>query len=239
MRTPLKKLNKSLSNVILFMVLLALSKILNYFLINTVPTHQNSFKAFTMWHWFYYLEGTLFVFSLFTFIVCWLKDPGYVKKDEKIDFLELLELFDPNALCPECEVIRVARSRHCNICNRCVSRFDHHCPWINNCVGLGNHNWFLAYIVNTLAYVFVTLDLSQHVLFTFILEHWDDEMFEYKGLKDLSRYDEEGLFIASVIQLIIAAFFFVSLFLLLVMQLRNYLSNMTTSERFSKSGLAN
>jgi len=59
------------------------------------------------------------------------KNPGYLDKP-KIQFLDLLDKLDPTMLCPECEVIRTPRSRHCSICNRCVERFDHHCPWINN-----------------------------------------------------------------------------------------------------------
>lgn len=62
-------------------------------------------------------------------------------------------MFDPVLLCPDCEVIRTKRSRHCSICNRCVERFDHHCPWVNNCVGSGNHAYFLAFLLS----VFVTL----------------------------------------------------------------------------------
>lgn len=37
-------------------------------------------------------------------------------------------------VCAECEVNKLPRSKHCDICNRCVSVYDHHCPWINNCV---------------------------------------------------------------------------------------------------------
>ena len=58
----------------------------------------------------------LFTLSMLLSIICWLMDPGYIRKDPDFDFMELLELFEPNCLCPECEVIRTPRSRHCNIC---------------------------------------------------------------------------------------------------------------------------
>ena len=79
--------------------------------------------------------GTFFL-SFILSIVCWAMDPGYLKKDPNLPFMTLLEQFEPNCLCPECEVIKTPRSRHCNLCNRCIDRFDHHCPWINNCVGV-------------------------------------------------------------------------------------------------------
>ena len=72
-------------------------------------------------------------------------EPGYI--ENQVDFMNLIRVIDAAQLCPNCEVIRTSRSRHCSVCNKCVERFDHHCPWLNNCVGVRNHNYYLGYTV--------------------------------------------------------------------------------------------
>ncbi len=99
------------------------------------------------------VQGSLTIIVLISYITASARDPGTLRSDQNLPFLELLQKFSPTDLCPDCEVIRTPRSRHCAICNVCVERYDHHCPWINNCVGIRNHNAFLAFITSTSLYI--------------------------------------------------------------------------------------
>ncbi|XP_029004061.1 palmitoyltransferase ZDHHC23-B [Betta splendens] len=49
--------------------------------------------------------------------------------------------------CPVCRLARPPRAGHCRICGVCVLRLDHHCVWINGCVGQANHRSFLLTLV--------------------------------------------------------------------------------------------
>lgn len=39
------------------------------------------------------------------------------------------------------------RTHHCKACKMCVLKYDHHCPWINQCVGIGNERYFILFML--------------------------------------------------------------------------------------------
>ncbi|CAJ1341186.1 unnamed protein product, partial [Effrenium voratum] len=72
--------------------------------------------------------------------------------------------------CATCRVFRPLRSKHCSLCDRCVFRFDHHCTWLGNCVGLGNYRSFLLLVVASTAFFGHSTIITFKVLWRTFLE---------------------------------------------------------------------
>ena len=62
--------------------------------------------------------------------------------DEQIEYLQ--EKF--MRFCLKCQCVKPPRAHHCSKCGRCVLRMDHHCRWVDNCVGQRNLKIFLIFI---------------------------------------------------------------------------------------------
>lgn len=44
------------------------------------------------------------------------------------------------------KIYRPPRTSHCHICNYCMEKFDHHCPWLGTCVAKKNYFNFILYV---------------------------------------------------------------------------------------------
>lgn len=62
--------------------------------------------------------------------------------------------------CDTCFILRDFRTKHCRSCDMCIEEFDHHCIWINNCIGKNNHRTFVAFLLTCTTGGFLSLLVS-------------------------------------------------------------------------------
>eukprot|EP01002_Notosolenus_urceolatus_P003623 NODE_1956_length_1240_cov_11.108312_g1622_i0.p1 GENE.NODE_1956_length_1240_cov_11.108312_g1622_i0~~NODE_1956_length_1240_cov_11.108312_g1622_i0.p1 ORF type:complete len:336 (-),score=58.78 NODE_1956_length_1240_cov_11.108312_g1622_i0:70-1077(-) len=105
-----------------------------------------------------FLWGTFITFNLFfNYVACVLTKPGkpdasLLTDDQKKQLESGKRSFSKGEgryfrYCNTCKVPKPPRAHHCHICDECVLKMDHHCPWINGCVGHYNHRYFALFLL--------------------------------------------------------------------------------------------
>ncbi|XP_049438668.1 palmitoyltransferase ZDHHC3-A isoform X1 [Epinephelus fuscoguttatus] len=124
------------------------------------------------------VNGTLFNILAFLALASHLRamctDPGAVPKGNATkEYIESLQLKPGQVVykCPKCCSIKPDRAHHCSVCKRCIRKMDHHCPWVNNCVGENNQKYFVLF---TMYIALISLHALLMVVFHFLYCFEDD-----------------------------------------------------------------
>ncbi|XP_028783467.1 probable protein S-acyltransferase 16 [Neltuma alba] len=96
----------------------------------------------------------LAIMCIFNYATAILTDPGWVPsaympdiEDVESPIHEIKRKGGDLRYCQKCSHYKPPRAHHCRVCRRCVLRMDHHCIWINNCVGHANYKVFFIFVM--------------------------------------------------------------------------------------------
>jgi len=106
------------------------------------------YSIYTLEGAFHATTAFLVIFNVFfNYFYCVFTNPGQppavLRPENHVD-AEIAERY--TRWCKRCRKPKPVFAHHCHVCDRCVTRMDHHCPWMANCVGHYNYRYFFNFM---------------------------------------------------------------------------------------------
>ena len=106
------------------------------------------------WEWLsIVISSVIFLPFLIIFILISCKDPAEdsvrnINHGPRTDYnRDVHRHVITNFYCNICGVHVTDKAKHCSSCNKCIYSFDHHCIWLNTCVGGKNYRLFFSMLI--------------------------------------------------------------------------------------------
>nr|XP_057940680.1 palmitoyltransferase ZDHHC18a isoform X1 [Doryrhamphus excisus] len=186
------------------------------------------------------IGGVLFVFVVLSLLRTSFTDPGILPRATPEEAADIEKQIDTSGsstyrppprtkeilinqqvvklkYCFTCKMFRPPRTSHCSLCDNCVERFDHHCPWVGNCVGKRNYRFFYSFIIS--------LSFLTSFIFGCVIAHIT---LRSQSGQSLIQFIQESP--ASVVELVICFFSIWSILGLSGFHTYLVASNLTTNE---------
>jgi len=212
---------------------------LDYFNISSPDNPQNIFFYYFIIKILKSISIAAFYFCASMVVICHLlsmfSNPGENPIWEKN--LENVKNIKEDLYCKNCLLARPERAHHCKICEKCVLKMDHHCPWIANCVGLKNMKFFILFLFYaTLGDFIAFLSLLSKIFYLDLDAKINENFNNNNGNNNQTNHSAYDLLfglkdpLICIIGTILAFFMTVSIGFLYFMQLLNLIKNKTCIE---------
>jgi len=216
--TPNEKLMKSRFNIYFFFMVHIVIEMLVLLLLfpstNMLPYDNNHIA----------LAGylTLFIFLILVYSMLILSDHNKSTRRRKFDFELDFEVESIVSYCPYCKVRKNTTTRHCMICDLCVEEFDHHCYWVNNCIGKSNYKLFVLFLLLVTSNLIT--NISACIIVLLAQPHSNSVLLFPPKLPFDYLYSRNTILVISSVILLICLAFMIPVLLLLAFQVGSNLN---------------
>ncbi|KAI6202750.1 hypothetical protein M3Y94_00476600 [Aphelenchoides besseyi] len=141
-----------------------------------------------------------FVWITFCILYATSTDPGTGNSVVPVAFDRSLHshVIEKN-FCNICQINVQKGTKHCRRCNKCIDGFDHHCKWLNNCVGQRNYKAFLVLVASLVVFSLCSFIFFLWSIGLFITKTSKEEPVPDSFAKDWLIFDVWNWFVLCIL----------------------------------------